>query len=70
MILEGRLMPPADKTKSKPMAALPKPQSADRKLNRWRIADLTGEAREAIIEHDGQDYRLRVTANDKLILTK
>jgi hemin uptake protein HemP len=63
-------MPPADKTKSKPMTALPKPQTADRKLNRWRIADLTGDAREAIIEHDGQDYRLRVTANDKLILTK
>ena len=26
--------------------------------------------REAIIEHDGQDYRLRITANGKLILTK
>jgi hemin uptake protein HemP len=63
-------MPPADKTKSNSTAALPKPQAADRKLNRWRIADLTGDAREAIIEHDGQDYRLRVTANDKLILTK
>jgi hemin uptake protein HemP len=64
------MMPPADVPKPKPMAASPKPQSADRKLNRWRIADLTGDAREAIIEHGGQDYRLRVTANDKLILTK
>jgi hemin uptake protein HemP len=30
---------------------------------------LAGE-REAILEHDGQDYRLRITANGKLILTK
>lgn len=27
-------------------------------------------AREIIIEHDGADYRLRLTANGKLILTK
>jgi hemin uptake protein HemP len=26
--------------------------------------------KEAILEHNGQDYRLRVTANGKLILTK
>ena len=26
--------------------------------------------REIIIEHDGADYRLRLTANGKLILTK
>ena len=25
--------------------------------------------REAILEHDGQEYRLRTTANGKLILT-
>jgi hemin uptake protein HemP len=29
-----------------------------------------GGDREAILEHDGQDYRLRITANGKLILTK
>jgi hemin uptake protein HemP len=55
---------------ARPPADLRKHQGNDRKLRRWRIADLTGDAREAIIEHDGQDYRLRVTANDKLILTK
>ena len=27
-------------------------------------------AREIIIEHDGTDYRLRLTSNGKLILTK
>lgn len=34
------------------------------------LSDLLKGAREAIIEHDGQDYRLRVTSNGKLILTK
>lgn len=27
-------------------------------------------AREVIIRHDGQDYRLRLTNNDRLLLTK
>jgi hemin uptake protein HemP len=31
---------------------------------------LFGGQREIIIEHDGADYRLRVTSNGKLILTK
>jgi hemin uptake protein HemP len=31
---------------------------------------LLGARREAIIEYDGQEYRLRLTANNKLILTK
>jgi hemin uptake protein HemP len=35
-----------------------------------RAADLFGDARELILEHNGQMYRLRITANDKLILTK
>jgi len=37
-----------------------------------RIASdtLMNGAREVIIEHAGQDYRLRVTAQGKLILTK
>ena len=33
-------------------------------------SQLLGSDREAILEHDGQDYRLRITANGKLILTK
>lgn len=36
----------------------------------WDIHTLVGQGREAIIEHEGQCYRLRITANRKLILTK
>jgi hemin uptake protein HemP len=39
-------------------------------LPRLILADLLKGGREAIIEHDGQDYRLRLTSNGKLILTK
>ena len=39
-------------------------------IKRWRLADLLGDRREAIIEHGGESYRLRLTANKKLILTK
>ena len=31
---------------------------------------LLGGGRELVIEHAGQEYRLRLTRNDKLILTK
>lgn len=31
---------------------------------------LLRESRELVIEHQGQEYRLRRTRNDKLILTK
>ena len=34
------------------------------------VRDLLGGGREVIIIHAGERYRLRVTANDKLILTK
>ncbi len=33
-------------------------------------AELFGEFREIIIHHAGELYRLRITANNKLILTK
>jgi hemin uptake protein HemP len=32
--------------------------------------DLFGSAREVVIEHGGEEYRLRLTRQDKLILTK
>jgi hemin uptake protein HemP len=32
--------------------------------------DLLGEKKEATIIHAGEHYRLRITANNKLILTK
>jgi hemin uptake protein HemP len=37
---------------------------------RVKVSDLLRGGREVILEHAGQDYRLRVTSNGKLILTK
>ncbi|AVO44474.1 hemin uptake protein HemP [Phreatobacter cathodiphilus] len=34
------------------------------------VGSILGAGREAVILHKGERYRLRVTANDKLILTK
>lgn len=34
------------------------------------VSAILGTGREAVILHKGKRYRLRVTANDKLILTK
>jgi hemin uptake protein HemP len=31
---------------------------------------IMGDQREVIILHDGEQYRLRITSNNKLILTK
>jgi hemin uptake protein HemP len=42
-------------------------QAGPRRLS---VAELLAGSREAILEHSGQDYRLRITANGKLILTK
>jgi hemin uptake protein HemP len=37
---------------------------------RVRVSELFKGARELILEHGDQDYRLRITAAGKLILTK
>ena len=37
---------------------------------RVRLEALMGGDRELIIEHRGEDYRLRLTSNGKLLLTK
>jgi len=34
------------------------------------VKTITAGGREAVIVHQGERYRLRITANDKLILTK
>jgi hemin uptake protein HemP len=44
--------------------------SAAAGLRRVSAQELMGSHRELIIEHDGQTYRLRITSNGKLILTK
>ncbi len=37
---------------------------------RYVVSDLMQGGREAILEHNGAEYRLRITANGRLILTK
>ncbi len=39
-------------------------------LPRLRSEDLFRSSPELIIEHQGQEYRLRLTRNDKLVLNK
>ncbi len=39
-------------------------------VKRIAISDLLGGGSEAILLHDGTEYRLRLTSNGKLILTK
>ena len=39
-------------------------------VKRIAIRDLLGAGREAVLLHDGSEYRLRLTSNGKLILTK
>lgn len=39
-------------------------------MRRLKVSELLAGDREAILEHGGQDYRLRITASGKLILTK
>ena len=44
-------------------------QSATGRQPRVSSRTLLGARRELIIEHQGREYRLRVTRNEKLILT-
>jgi len=37
---------------------------------RFASGDLFGDTQEILIEHAGQEYRLRITRQGKLILTK
>lgn len=38
--------------------------------SRWTSAQLLAGKRESVIEHNGVEYRLRLTSQGKLILTK
>lgn len=40
------------------------------KVRRVSSNDVFRTARELVIEHAGEDYRLKITRNNKLILTK
>jgi hemin uptake protein HemP len=39
-------------------------------LTRWSSTQLLAGQRESVIEHNGVEYRLRLTGQGKLILTK
>jgi hemin uptake protein HemP len=51
-------------------AAESTPKSAATDLQRIDSRRLLAGGRELVIDHAGQEYRLRLTRNDKLILTK
>ena len=44
--------------------------SSDSITRQIQVAELLGQDREIILVHAGQEYRLQVTKNGKLILTK
>jgi hemin uptake protein HemP len=46
------------------------PQTSADPIPTVELSAIMGTGREAVILHNGERYRLRVTANDKLILTK
>lgn len=39
-------------------------------VRRYEVSELLQGSREAVLVHEGAEYRLRITANGKLILTK
>lgn len=39
-------------------------------VKQMQVQELMGDDREVIIVHQGEEYRLRLTSNNKLILTK
>jgi hemin uptake protein HemP len=45
------------------------PAPATTEHRRVRSEELLGDRRELVIVHGGREYRLRLTQNDKLILT-
>ena len=46
------------------------PKSGPNEPHRIPASTLLAGRREVILQHDGQEYRLRLTSNGKLILTK
>ena len=56
-----------DKQNSGPRSGPPPDASS---IVRHKVSDLMNGGREAILEHGGAYYLLRITANGRLILTK
>jgi len=52
------------------MPVTPATKPISKPLKRIAVNDLLNGGREAVLLHDGDEYRLRLTSNGKLILTK
>ncbi len=61
---------PVGRTRTSPEAAGPGPASGRRGKSKIRSVEILAGAREVLIEHEGDEYRLRHTSKGKLILTK
>lgn len=57
-------------TEKQGRVAMPRPEHGARGRRSFKSSDILAGAREVIIEHDGECYRLRLTSKGKLILTK
>jgi hemin uptake protein HemP len=62
--------PASTMTPSDPEEVLAPPPRRAGEVRRVKVSELLAGEREAILEHGGQEYRLRITASGKLILTK
>jgi hemin uptake protein HemP len=51
-------------------SSAPKPEGTKSNVPVINVRDLLADSREAVLIHEGERYRLRITAKDKLILTK
>ena len=60
-------MPDPDDRSAASVRDRSRPPASPRRL---KVSDLLAGEREAILEHGDQDYRLRITASGKLLLTK
>ena len=63
-------MPSGNEARPPPAAAERAPARGARPARRVRASELLGPGGRVLIEHAGETYELRVTRNDKLILTK
>jgi hemin uptake protein HemP len=61
--MEGKSRPATD------AKASAQPAGASRQIPRISSSELMRQQQELIIEHDGREYRLRITHSGKLILT-
>jgi hemin uptake protein HemP len=66
-VLSLRQPPPS---RAIPRPALPSPPSGPAATRRVSSHALLEGERELVIQHQGSEYHLRLTRNDKLILTK